>query len=249
MSAPTSIPYARVATLFLDVGNTLIEQDFSWIARELAAHGVACSAADLCAADAALRPRMGLIAREIGAVRGYAEARASYLAGLFDLLPHASRLDAESSKRIARELVPVLYPGGRGQRLWSRVMRGVPEALQRFAQLGLRMVVVSNADGSVEQQLIEHGLRAHFDVVIDSHVVGAVKPDPEIFEIALARSGAERPRTLHVGDSYDADVLGARGAGVHGLLLDPDGRWGTRDCDVLPDLLALADRLERAQAP
>jgi putative hydrolase of the HAD superfamily len=243
MSSRVPIAYASVRTLFLDVGHTLIAPDFAWMASELAVRGVECSAAELARADAELRPHLGVPPRD--SAGELTNGRIHYLDRLFARLSESSARANPRRAELVRELVPILYPGGTGERLWSCVMAGVREALARFARLGLRMVVVSNADGTVEKVLVEKELHFHFAAVIDSHVVGAAKPDPTIFEIALARSGAERQHTLHVGDMYDADVLGARSAGLAAVLLDPAGSWGPRDCDAFPDLSALADRLER----
>ena len=111
-------------------------------------------------------------------------------------------------------------------------------------------MVVSNSDGTVEDGLKDRGLHEYFDAVIDSHVVGFEKPDGRIFECAIAASGARAESTLHVGDLYFADVVGARGAGLHALLLDPFGDWeayGQVDCARLPDILALAERIDFAR--
>ena len=121
-------------------------------------------------------------------------------------------------------------------------MPGVPEALEAFRGLGVQLVAVSNSDGSAEQSLEETGLRGYFSVVIDSARVGFAKPDLRIFELALRMSHAERDRTLHVGDMYHADVVGARRAGISVLLLDPFDDWTGVDCARLPDLAALAQR-------
>ena len=110
--------------------------------------------------------------------------------------------------------------------------------------MGLQLVVVSNADGTIEQLLENQQIRSYFDVVVDSHNVGVEKPDPRIFELALERSGAIPEQTLHGGDMYDFDVVGARSAGVHALLLDPYSDWQDVDCERLPNLLALCDKLE-----
>jgi putative hydrolase of the HAD superfamily len=99
----------------------------------------------------------------------------------------------------------------------------------------------------VEQGLIEAGLRPYFDVVIDSTLVGFAKPDPRIFGHALAVSGADPSHVLHVGDMYHADVVGARQAGLHALLLDPFDDWGDVDCERVPDLSTLAERLHASR--
>jgi len=86
---------------------------------------------------------------------------------------------------------------------------------------------------------VRAGLRDLVDHVVDSHVVGHEKPDPAIFEHALVLSGAERARTVHVGDMYAADVCGARSAGLSAVLLDPHGDWGPLDCPTAADLESL----------
>ncbi len=59
-------------------------------------------------------------------------------------------------------------------------------------------------------------------VVIDSHVVGVAKPDPRIFDFALPYfSEFERDRIVYVGDSVTMDIVSARGAGLHPVLIDP----------------------------
>jgi putative hydrolase of the HAD superfamily len=125
---------------------------------------------------------------------------------------------------------------------------GVPEALERLQRQGLTLAVVSNSDGTCARSLDEAGLLQYMNVVIDSAEVGVEKPDPRIFAFALAKCGADPRRTLYVGDLYHADVIGARGAGLHPLLLDPHGDWPPLDCDRAQDLSAVADRLELARA-
>ena len=134
------------------------------------------------------------------------------------------------------------------RRLWSMVMPGVPEALERLHSMGLQLVVVSNADGTVDALFQEIGLRHLFDHIVDSGVVGFEKPDPRIFRHALSKSGAAPEATLHVGDVYDVDVTGAWSAGLHALLLDPFDDWTGMDCERLPDLTALADRMKTGEA-
>src|SRR5262249_3246892 len=110
----------------------------------------------------------------------------------------------------------------RENNLWEVVPPEVTPALARFRALGLRLVVVSNANGTVAALFERLGLAARFDHVLDSSVEGVEKPDPVIFRRALERSGARAETTLHVGDLYSIDVVGARAAGVRAVLLDPE---------------------------
>ena len=102
---------------------------------------------------------------------------------------------------------------------------------------------VSNSDGTVEQSLADAGLRSYLTHVVDSALAGYEKPDPRIFIHALAQAGAIAERTLHIGDLYHADVVGARGAGLHALLLDPYDDWPDLDCPVARHLPEVADAM------
>jgi putative hydrolase of the HAD superfamily len=125
-------------------------------------------------------------------------------------------------------------------------MPRVPESLAILRSLGLRLAVVSNSDGTVDRMLRDTSLRQYLDAVIDSAVVGCEKPDPEIFRHALRALDANPATTLHVGDLYDADVVGARRAGLHALLLDPFGDWDAVDCAKIADVPTLAAALAAA---
>ena len=103
--------------------------------------------------------------------------------------------------------------------LWSSVAERSAEALGRLQQAGLRLGVVSNSDGRVEQALAAAGLRKYFDVVVDSALVGVEKPDPRIFQAALKALNVKPEEALYVGDLYHVDVVGARAAGIEAVLL------------------------------
>lgn len=240
------IPYDRLTTLFLDVGNTLVSIDFDWVASEMGVRGLACSAEELCRAEAASRPEISAwIAR--GNSTEPDDTFLAYLRGVVTRLPAASGAGPDDVEALCRALLPVLRIPGASDRLWRAVMPGVPEALARFRALGLELAVVSNADGTVDRSLTRLGLRPFFAHIHDSAVVGYEKPDPRIFEHALEHAGAAPEAVLHVGDLFHADVVGARSVGVHAALLDPFGDWHPVDCEVIPDLTALADRLEWAR--
>ena len=238
-----TLPLAEIDTLFLDAGGTLITMDFALIARELAALGARCEPARLARCEAAARP---LVSRAV-ASGGSTEGRDVFSVYVDLVLRRALELADAPRAALVKALVPRIRFPGRSLDLWSAVLPGVPEALARLRAAGLRLVVVSNADGTVEEGLTRAGLRDHLHAVVDSQVVGFEKPDPRIFHHALGLFGSDPARTLHVGDIYGADIVGARAAGVHALLLDPHGDWGDVDCAVAPSVPALADRLIAAR--
>ena len=60
-----------------------------------------------------------------------------------------------------------------------------------------------------------------FDDIVDSHEVGLRKPNPAIFQLALARLGAEAGRTVFL-DDVATNVSAAESVGIHGMLVDED---------------------------
>ena len=129
--------------------------------------------------------------------------------------------------------------------LWELVPDGVRPALAALRARGLTLVVVSNANGTLCAHVNRLDLGSCFDCVIDSCDVGVEKPDPRIFEIALTRAGAERETTIHVGDLYHVDVLGARAAGLRAVLLDETNLHANVDCPRVSSLAELVDQIER----
>lgn len=103
------------------------------------------------------------------------------------------------------------------------VFDDAPDALRAARRDRLRVIVVSNWDASLAHVLDRVGLGDLIDGVVTSASVGAAKPDPAIFEAALALAGAVPAEALHVGDSLADDVAGARAAGIDAVWLNRDG--------------------------
>jgi putative hydrolase of the HAD superfamily len=102
-------------------------------------------------------------------------------------------------------------------RQW-RVYDEVPEALARWRGQGLRLAVVSNFDQRLEGLLEAFNLLRWLDVVILSSRVGAAKPSPRPFQLALERLELEPRQAWHIGDSPE-DEAGARAAGLPCVLV------------------------------
>ena len=103
--------------------------------------------------------------------------------------------------------------------LWSRSAEDAPETLQALRGRGYRLAVVSNADGRVRGLLEETGLSGYFEFVVDSAEVGVEKPNPRIFHAATGRLDLPPSACAYVGDIYEIDILGARGAGLEAILI------------------------------
>jgi putative hydrolase of the HAD superfamily len=96
-------------------------------------------------------------------------------------------------------------------------------ALEALRARGLRTICVSNWDYALPDVLQRCGLAGLLDGVVTSAEAGASKPDPAIFERALSLAGCSAAEAIHVGDSLEEDVGGARAAGLEALLLARDG--------------------------
>jgi putative hydrolase of the HAD superfamily len=116
------------------------------------------------------------------------------------------------------------------------------KALQHARGMGLVVGVISNSNGSVQRALVEAGLAAHLEFVIDSSVVGMAKPDPRIFELGVRAARAAPEETVYIGDSYFVDVVGARRAGLGAVLFDPGRVSGARDCAIATDLCTAVEQ-------
>lgn len=102
----------------------------------------------------------------------------------------------------------------------------VPGVLSALARRGLRRGVVSNWDLSLREVLARLQVLEQFDLVLPSALAGCTKPDPALFRQAAARLGLPPPAILHIGDSYERDVIPARQAGLQARLLRRDGASG-----------------------
>jgi len=136
--------------------------------------------------------------------------------------------DAESLAALRARCAEVLsaelgFPIGVEQLLEAVRMRPFDDAepaLRALAARGLKLVVVSNWDVSLPEVLARCGLSPLLDGAVSSAQAGSRKPDPGIFDAALELAGCEAGEALHVGDTPEEDLAGARAAGIRALLID-----------------------------
>jgi putative hydrolase of the HAD superfamily len=225
---------ASVSTLLLDAGGVLVRPSFARVAAALRARGVAAEAGALAAAE----PRAKRALDRPPAAGGSSEEARGWR--YFDLVLEHAGIPRSGATDAA--LVELKAWHDR-QNLWEDVPGGVAESLRRLRSAGLRLAVVSNANGTLRRLLERLGLAPAFDAILDSAVEGMEKPDPRLFLLALARLGAEAGTAVHLGDIYHVDVVGARAAGVRPVLLDEAGLYPEADCPRVRSLAELADHL------
>ncbi len=120
-------------------------------------------------------------------------------------------------------------------------------ALEALASQGRRLAVVSNWDVSLPPVLRRLGLAEHLETVVHSAGVGAEKPDPRPFRVALERLDLAADECVHVGDDLVNDGAGAAAAGLRAILVDRARRHdGDGVVESLSEVPALLDLLEAA---
>ena len=220
-------PAASPRAVLFDAGNTLLRMDYGAIAAALADHGV--RAEEAAVEDAELRARVRIDPHL--APGASTESVATHDLYVAYLLEGLGVTDAAVVGAMSRWRWTYNAPLG----LWTRPDAAASAALARARSAGLVVGAISNSNGTVSRLLDEAGLGSGLDFVLDSSVVGVEKPDPRIFRLGLERAGVPAGAAAYVGDLYSVDVLGARGAGLTGILIDPRGYWGARDCPLARD--------------
>ena len=102
-------------------------------------------------------------------------------------------------------------------------------ALDAWQQQGITLGVLSNFDSRIYAVMENLGQKDYFSSVTISTETGAAKPDPLIFEVALAKHQIEKSPDLawHIGDSFGEDYMGASAAGISAFWLNRDRQPST----------------------
>jgi putative hydrolase of the HAD superfamily len=128
------------------------------------------------------------------------------------LLAHAREAGYPDS--MAHEAIEVFYRARNDVALYDDVL----PALQRLS-MRYRLFAISN--GNADLGAI--GLAHFFERSLAAREAGMLKPDPRIFTMLLEAAEVPPERAIHVGDDPEADVEGARRAGVQPVWLNRDG--------------------------
>lgn len=207
----------RIAAVTLDAGGVLA---LPAVAEALAARGIEPDVDRILAAHhAAVAVEDALLADRLDVTDGLGAERRSYYAAF------AAHVGLDGAEAAA--LVDDLDDLARREVPWRLVAPGAVDLVRALNRLGVPVAIVSNSNGTVAAQLAEMGICQTGDgpcgrvaVVVDSGAVGVRKPDPAIFDHALAALGTRREETLHVGDTVAFDVAAAQAAGLGAVHYD-----------------------------
>jgi putative hydrolase of the HAD superfamily len=196
-----------------DFGQTLCDLDTAMLSRRLAERGIAAPAERL----------------EDSVAEGWRAYDAAIAAGLgghpwktfmTHLLEHAVAAPDVSAPALG-EAVDWLWTEQPRHNLWRRPIAGMIDLCRDLRRSGLPVGVISNSEGRLAELIAEIGWGDDFLVIADSGRLGIEKPDPAIFHWAAERLGAPAERIVHVGDSWGADVEGARRVGMMAIWFRP----------------------------
>ena len=224
----------RYRTVFLDAGGVLVMPNWQRASEALARHGVAVAPARLAAAEPFVKQQLDVAPT----VRSTNDQQRGFL--YFDLILARAGIEANADTDAA---MAELKAFNDREGTWDVVAGDAIPTLQRLREASCRLVVVSNTNGTLRRMFRRVGLDPWIDFVVDSQEEGVEKPDPRLFEIALARATGSRGSTIHCGDIYQIDVVGARSAGIPAVLLDSAGLYAHADCPRVKSLTEFADRL------
>ncbi|HTJ56733.1 MAG TPA: HAD family hydrolase [Devosiaceae bacterium] len=115
---------------------------------------------------------------------------------------------------------------------------GAVETVRTLHEWGMKTGILTNGNVRVQNAKIDAiGLRDALDAIIISEAVGLRKPDPAIFELAVASLGVGAASTLFVGDNPEVDIVGGAKAGLQTAwfrngLAWPEGLEPRADVDI-----------------
>lgn len=128
--------------------------------------------------------------------------------------------------------------------VWNRVYPESEIVLRKLRDRDCSLGVISNAAEDLNDRLRDLGLIHYFETVTFSQEARANKPDPTVFRLALRRARCAPGAAVHVGNTYEEDVVGARGVGMRPILVDRLGERPDADCDRVADLLGVLTLLD-----
>ncbi len=169
-----------------------------------------------------------------------AQSLLGHLPSFADLV-HAQALERAAAVGPREAMVQALREEALAPK-WHPPYREAEEVLRTLRRRGYALYVLSNHTDYLPLILQNLGWSGLFSGVTFSQEVGASKPDPQLFALALRRAGCSPPEAVHVGDQWEADFLGARRVGIPAIWLNRSGTSPPEKCESVRDLRELLSR-------
>ena len=206
---------ARARAVTFDFGQTLAELDHDFMA--LRVHGFGAEVDANAARNATVAAWQAY-----GTAKSLGHARA-WQAMMLELLRAGGvrSKHATDEPEYAEKIAQMLWDAQPVKNLWRKPIAGMFELVRELASKQIPVGIISNSEGRLAELVEELGQSAPFQVIVDSGRVGIDKPDVRIFERAAQALETPLAEIVHVGDAWEADVIGARNAGAQAIWFSP----------------------------
>ena len=198
-----------------DFGQTLAELDHQFLATRARDFGAELDPEAAHAATVAAWSAYGT-AKALGHARAWQAMMLEILRG-----GGARPLSGPATPEHSEALAQSLWAAQPSQNLWRKPIPGMFELVAELGASGVPVGIISNSEGRLAELVDQLGKSALFRVVVDSGRVGFDKPDRRIFEHAARALEVPLSDIVHVGDAWEADVIGALDAGAHAIWFAP----------------------------
>lgn len=223
--------------MFFDVGGTLVDTKPSFpelFADLVTAEGHPVTADAVRDASEAVTDGFLRAARENRLWTTSPERSRAFWVSVYDLMLGALGLPTEDGLR------DTLYRAFTDRSNYG-LFDDVSPALAQLADEGYILGLVSNFEAWLDDLLADLDVRDMFDVRVISGIEGMEKPDPRIYQLALARASLEPNEVVYVGDIPEFDVDPPAALGMFPVLLDRRGRHGDHAGVRISDLAQLSE--------
>ena len=103
---------------------------------------------------------------------------------------------------------------------YNHLFDGAIEILD-YLKPNYKLHIITNGFASVQSKKLNNSNIVHyFDTITNSEMAGVKKPHPTIFDFALSLANASKEESLMIGDSYEADIIGAQEAGIEAIFFN-----------------------------
>jgi putative hydrolase of the HAD superfamily len=107
----------------------------------------------------------------------------------------------------------------------------------RYLSPHYKLHIITNGFQEIQEKKMKNAqIHGYFDCIINSEMAGVKKPDPLIFQLALQAARTLPVSSLMIGDSLEADILGAQAVGLHTLHFNTHKGPTHNYCSIIHDL-------------
>lgn len=230
--------YKNIKAVFFDVGNTLLFFNLNQVREILKENGYRIPLEKLRRAEGKSKETVDALVLTKSSILNDRHRAILYYKNMLGFL---DAIRAKDMTKIAKQLRKKDVADG----MWNKETKGTRSVLRAIKQRNFRLAVISNSDGRVGRLLDERKLTGYFEVIVDSAKFGVEKPHPDIFLHAAKRLCVKPEECVYVGDFYSIDVLGARGAKMKSILLQPRPYYRHPRCATIKSLSELLTLLPR----